>query len=85
MTTINAKHVVFAFVFCGTVGGAIMSNIYTKVSITQSSYLKCRNYWEKAQKFKLHSMRQEYLSAKEDFFRCFTSEVNSLSKQKHSK
>jgi hypothetical protein len=85
MSVINAKYLFLGLCFCGAVGSAMMNNLYAKVSISQISQQKCKKYWEKTQKYKVLNFRMHYLVAKSKFYRCFTSEMNSQSKEKKYK
>ena len=85
MSVINAKYLVIGLCLCGAVGGSMMSNLYAKVVISQCSYQKCKKYWEKTQEYKILNVRLNYLAAKDKFYRCFTAEMNSQSKEKKYK
>lgn len=76
------KTLAFGLIFCGTIGGAIMSNIYSKVSNYRVAYLRCRKYWDKAQKHKLESFSLKYRITRRKAFYCITRELNKLSKDK---
>ncbi|OMJ77965.1 hypothetical protein SteCoe_22319 [Stentor coeruleus] len=78
------KSLALGLIFCGTIGGAIMNNIYSKVSNYRIAYLCCRNYWDEAQKYKIESFSFKYRIARRKAFYCVVRKLNKLSKEESS-
>lgn len=50
------KSLTLGLIFCGAIGGAVMSNLYSKVSNYRIAYLRCNNLLEKAKNINLKAL-----------------------------